>query len=183
MGQLMRRQLKEHQRVDQSFEGIYVPRFYTDLCSAEVLVMEHVNGVFVSDVREMRKVDRLPMARVMVKFFGAIILLDGRFPTDPHGGSILVRCVNGRCQLALVDFAQVRQIGKDAQRAFARIVLALAGGKRDELKSELQSAGVALQSCGHPCHALAGASLFDTGMGAACSLGRRQGGRENARQS
>lgn len=106
----MRRSLKSHK--------IYVPKVFAKYCTARVLVMEFVQGVFVSDYIHVatnepeklpawEKENRIKPPAVGRKLFFSHmrqVLEDNLFHCDLHPGNILLTRNNG---LVLIDFGAI----------------------------------------------------------------------------
>jgi ubiquinone biosynthesis protein len=97
-------------RLRESFASVpnllYVPKVYWELSTRQVLVMERISGIKISDIpalvaagRDRHKVS-LNSARAMIKQ----ILEDGFFHADPHAGNYLI--MPGEV-IGLVDFGKV----------------------------------------------------------------------------
>lgn len=61
---------------------------------------------------------------------GYEIFVDGSFNGDPHPGNILL-LEDGR--LGLIDYGQVKHISREHRVHLAKLVVALAGGSRDDI--------------------------------------------------
>lgn len=71
---------------------LLVPEVYWDFCSSEVMVMEWMNGVPISQVDKLRQqgIDIPKLARAGVTIFFTQVFRDGFFHADMHPGNILV---------------------------------------------------------------------------------------------
>jgi ubiquinone biosynthesis protein len=71
---------------------VLIPEMYWDLCHPEVIVMERMNGVPISQVERLRNagVDIRQLARDGVTIFFTQVFRDGFFHADMHPGNILV---------------------------------------------------------------------------------------------
>ena len=71
---------------------VLIPEMHWDLCAPEVIVMERMHGVPVSQVDRMRSlgVDLPKLARDGVNMFFTQVFRDGYFHADLHPGNILV---------------------------------------------------------------------------------------------
>ena len=69
-----------------------VPEVYWDYCTAEVMVMERMSGIPISQVQTLREqgVDIARLARYGVEIFFTQVLRDGFFHADMHPGNIFV---------------------------------------------------------------------------------------------
>ncbi|MBI5275531.1 MAG: ubiquinone biosynthesis regulatory protein kinase UbiB [Burkholderiales bacterium] len=71
---------------------VLIPEMYWDLCQPEVIVMERMNGVPISQAERLRAagVDIPQLARDGVTIFFTQVFRDGFFHADMHPGNILV---------------------------------------------------------------------------------------------
>ncbi|MEW5891517.1 MAG: ubiquinone biosynthesis regulatory protein kinase UbiB [Pseudomonadota bacterium] len=69
-----------------------VPEVYWDYCTSEVMVMQWMDGVPISQVDELRRrnIDIPKLARAGVEIFFTQVFRDGFFHADMHPGNILV---------------------------------------------------------------------------------------------
>lgn len=67
------------------------------------------------------------------------IFVDGAFNGDPHPGNILL-CPDGR--LGLIDYGQVKRITMEQRMQYARLIVALARGTRDDVIDRYIDLGV-----------------------------------------
>lgn len=76
---------------------LLVPEIYWDYCSTQVMVMERMYGISVSQVDELRKagVDIPRLARNGVEIFYTQVFRDGFFHADMHPGNVQV-AANGQ---------------------------------------------------------------------------------------
>lgn len=70
-----------------------VPEVYWDYCTAEVMVMDRMDGIPVSQIERLREagVDVRRLAATGVEIFFTQVFRDGFFHADMHPGNILVR--------------------------------------------------------------------------------------------
>ena len=73
-------------------EDVLIPEMFWDFCHAEVMVMERMNGVPISQLERLRAagVDIPKLARDGVMIFFAQVFRDGFFHADMHPGNIQV---------------------------------------------------------------------------------------------
>jgi len=79
----------------RNFEGsalLAVPEVYWDYCTPEVMVMQWMDGVPISQIDELRRrgIDIPRLARAGVEIFFTQVFRDGFFHADMHPGNILV---------------------------------------------------------------------------------------------
>ncbi len=100
---------------------VYVPKVYRDMTTSQVITMEYVNGIKVSDTATLKAAGldtRLITAR------GANLTLkqvfhNGFFHADPHPGNIFVLPGNIIC---LVDFGMVGTVDRQTRENFVDLL-------------------------------------------------------------
>lgn len=83
----------------RNFQGsgdLYIPTIYWQLTAERVLVMEHVEGVPVKDIPELKRrgVDLERLARRGIRVFYSQVFRDNLFHADMHPGNLLVDTTN-----------------------------------------------------------------------------------------
>ncbi len=102
----LRREAANASRLRANFEGsdlLYVPRVFWDLTRREVMVMERVHGIPISNVEALKRagVDMRRLAHNGVEIFFTQAFRDGFFHADMHPGNIFV---SPEGQYRAVDF-------------------------------------------------------------------------------
>jgi ubiquinone biosynthesis protein len=116
------------ERFARNFAGdttIRLPRVVWPLTTPEILTMEFIDGVKVSDLEGARElgIDRREVARRGADATLKQILLHGLFHADPHPGNVLVLPGNVIC---LLDFGIVGRLDARARDRILGLVRALA---------------------------------------------------------
>jgi ubiquinone biosynthesis protein len=114
----------------RNFQGsdlLYVPEVYWDLCRDDVMVMERIHGVLISDVAELRQrganIQRL--AENGVHIFFTQVFRHNFFHADMHPGNIFVRLEDPEHpRYAAVDFGIVGTLDARDQHYLAENFLA-----------------------------------------------------------
>jgi predicted unusual protein kinase regulating ubiquinone biosynthesis (AarF/ABC1/UbiB family)/nucleotide-binding universal stress UspA family protein len=70
-----------------SFPRLDVPRLYRDYCTDRLLVMEEVQGVFISEAPEGEA--RREAARQLLESYYRQVMAEGFFHADPHPGNLM----------------------------------------------------------------------------------------------
>lgn len=113
-------------KIKQNMErkGIVVPSVYDDYSSKNVLTMEYVPGIKVTNIEELDKVgiDRQKLVIDVHKVFFTMLLRHSIFHADPHPGNISVTD-DGR--LILYDYGMVGKIDDETRLRLIRLYLAL----------------------------------------------------------
>jgi predicted unusual protein kinase regulating ubiquinone biosynthesis (AarF/ABC1/UbiB family) len=99
-----------HQRF-QSIHGLKIPRVYPELCTSQVLVMEWVDAVRITDVDfiDKHQINREELAQRLFRVFLPQWLEPGVFHADPHAGNVLIKSDG---TLVLLDYGMVGEISK-----------------------------------------------------------------------
>ncbi len=117
-------------RLQRNFENsplLYVPKVFDDLSSVNVLVMERVKGVPISDLATLREhgTDLKKLAERGVETFFSQVFNDNFFHADMHPGNIFVDVSDpANPSYIAVDCAIIGQLTKEDQAYLARNILA-----------------------------------------------------------
>lgn len=100
---------------------VHVPRVYTRVSTARVLVMEFVEGIKVSQIE---RIDAAGMDREQIVVHGADLILEqvlihGFFHADPHPGNVFVLPDHVIC---LLDFGIVGAVDRETREEFVDLV-------------------------------------------------------------
>lgn len=114
---------------------LVIPKVYSDLSTTQVLTMERLRGVKLSDVDAVRGmgVDTRELLQKGMDCFFQSMLKDGFFHGDPHGGNILV-LPDGR--MGLIDFGLVGRLSDKAKDSLVGMFVALLAQDYDMLVLE-----------------------------------------------
>jgi ubiquinone biosynthesis protein len=109
----------------RNFEGspdLYVPMVYWDYCRKRVMVMERINGIQVTDMKQLEaeEVNLEALSRKGVEIFFTQVFQHNYFHADMHPGNIFV--ARGHAQdpkYIAVDFGIMGSLSKSDQRYLA----------------------------------------------------------------
>jgi ubiquinone biosynthesis protein len=81
-----------------TLEGVHIPRVFPEYLTSQVMVMEFVEGVKISEVDaiDAAGLDRTVVAGNALRAVVKQLLIDGFFHADPHPGNVLVDLQTGR---------------------------------------------------------------------------------------
>jgi ubiquinone biosynthesis protein len=102
---------------------VRIPRIFRELSTANVLVMEWLDGVKIRDSKNLLDsigVDRSEVARRLLRSVLRQIMVEGVFHADPHPGNVLI-LRDGTP--ALIDFGSVGRLDAAQQAAMRRMLL------------------------------------------------------------
>lgn len=125
--------------------SIVVPRPIGELSTKRVLTMTRIDGERLTSwlaraTAEGRLDDRDRLLGELVGEVAQQILVRGQVHADPHPGNFLVTPTG---ELALLDFGCMLELAKHERAAYARLVLAIAGGYHSAAATELATLGFA----------------------------------------
>jgi ubiquinone biosynthesis protein len=118
-------------QLKRNFTGshlLYVPEVYWDYCRVNVMVMERIHGVPISDMERLRAAgtDFKKLAENGVQIFFTQVFRHNFFHADMHPGNIFVLIDNpAEPRYAAVDFGIVGSLAPSDQQYLARNFLAV----------------------------------------------------------
>ena len=132
------------ERFAESFkdiEEIYIPKVYWQFTSKSVLVMEHIEGIKMDNVAEIRRhgIDPQEVAMIGLRSFSRQLMDVGIFHADPHPGNTLVM-YDGR--VSLVDFGIVGYLDEETMLQIANVFLGFAEHDYDLVMEAFEAAGL-----------------------------------------
>ncbi|WP_316571621.1 AarF/ABC1/UbiB kinase family protein [Neobacillus sp. YIM B06451] len=106
-------------------EKIKVPEIFWDYTTSNILTMEKIDGIKITDVnvKVADKKKRRELADLLVQAFVTQILREGFFHGDPHPGNMLYMERTG--QLAFIDFGQVGRLSGRMRYETASMMIGL----------------------------------------------------------
>ncbi len=116
--------LKKIKQDMESNDKVIVPSVYDDYSSKNVLTMEYLPGIKVTNVQELdeKGVDREQLVIDVHKVFFTMLLKHSLFHADPHPGNI---SVTDDGKLILYDYGMVGRINNETRYKLIRLYLAL----------------------------------------------------------
>ena len=129
-----------------AFTGsVVVPQPVAELSSKRVLTMSRIDGERLTAwlermTAEGKLAERDKLLGDLVGEIAAQILVRGQVHADPHPGNFLVTEAG---ELALLDFGCMLELRKPERAAYARLVVAIAGGNHAAAGTELATLGFA----------------------------------------
>lgn len=92
-----------------SVPGVQVPTVYRTLSTARVLTMQFVKGVKISKIDAVDPaIDRVDLARTLMRAMMKQIIVDGFFHADPHPGNLFIAPESGL--ITFLDFGLVGEL-------------------------------------------------------------------------
>ena len=159
--------------VARQFDGlghkIRVPRSIPSLVTSKLLVMDFIDGIPITKMKDhvgfqnLSEATRRLAARTILskvsEAYGRMILLDGLFQADGHPGNILV--MKGG-KIGLIDYGQSKKLPDKYRAPFARMVLALEKKDNEAISKALDNLGVVTSKEDIPLKARLAWGMFDT---------------------
>ncbi|WP_294538845.1 2-polyprenylphenol 6-hydroxylase [uncultured Rhodoblastus sp.] len=102
-------------------DDFLVPRVDWDHCAREVMTLEWIDGIALSDVEALRRsgVDPARLGRTLIQSFLRHAVRDGFFHADMHPGNLFLTNAG---RLAAVDFGIMGRLGTKERRFLAEIL-------------------------------------------------------------
>ncbi|MEM5788237.1 MAG: AarF/UbiB family protein, partial [Syntrophobacteraceae bacterium] len=128
---------KNFEEVDE----IYIPAVYWEYTTRSVLVMEHIDGMKMDQVEQIRAsgIDPKEVAMIGLRSFSRQLMKYGFFHADPHPGNTIVM-YDGR--VSLVDFGITGYLDEEMMRRIANLFLGYAEHDYDMIMEALMDAGL-----------------------------------------
>ena len=117
-------------------DNILVPRIYKRLSSKEILTMEYLPAIKITDVSTINNYE---LSTNLMKSFVLMVLNDGYIHCDPHPGNI---GINDGGKIVLYDFGMVKRFDVNIKEYFRRIVFALMNRSGTELMEFMLTSGI-----------------------------------------
>ena len=125
----------------EDVKEIYIPAVHWDYTTRSVLVMEHIDGMKMDQVEEIRAagIDPKEVALIGLRSFSRQLMLYGFFHADPHPGNTIVM-YDGR--VSLVDFGITGCLDEEMMRQIANLFLGYAEHDYSMVMDALMEAGL-----------------------------------------
>ena len=122
-------------------DELYIPKVDWQLTARSVLVMEHINGIKMDQIDEIREngIDPKEIAMIGLRSFSRQLMEFGLFHADPHPGNTIVM-YDGR--VSLVDFGIIGYLDEETMMQLANIFLGFAEHDYSMIMEALEDAGL-----------------------------------------
>ena len=116
------------------------PKLYSELTTAQVLVMEYIDGYSVSDTHtlEQEGYDLVEIGEKLADNYVRQIMQDGFFHADPHPGNLRIR--GGK--IVWLDMGMMGRLTPRDKSLIAKAVKAIARGNNSELVDVILALGI-----------------------------------------
>lgn len=125
----------------KNIDEIYIPKVHWDYTTKSILVMEHIDGMKMDQVSDIRAhgIDPKEIAMIGLRSFSRQLMEFGFFHADPHPGNTIVM-YDGR--VSLVDFGITGYLDEEMMRQIANLFLGYAEHDYDMVMEALLDAGL-----------------------------------------
>ena len=122
----------------------YVPIIYDEFSNNNVLCMEFIDGIKVTDKNELlnNKINPVVVSEVGLRLFVSQILDYGFFHADPHAGNILVK-KDGK--VVFIDFGAVGKIQPNDKEILESLIVAFVAKNSNKIVRSLKKMAVSYE--------------------------------------
>lgn len=115
----------------------YVPEVYEDYCNNQILTMEYIDGIKITDVQQLKKhnFDIKKLSEDGYRLFVSQILDYGFFHADPHAGNIMV---DKQGRIVFIDFGAVGSIPDGDRTLLEGLIVNFMAKKPDKIVRNLK---------------------------------------------
>lgn len=107
-----------------SIPDVVIPKVYRSHTTRRILTLEKIEGIRVNDAKALDSagIDRKQVVTVGAKAFFKMVMLDGLFHGDLHGGNLFILPGN---RVAMVDFGMVGRLSEKFRGYLANMMISL----------------------------------------------------------
>lgn len=122
----------------------YIPIVYDEFSNNNVLCMEFIDGIKVTDKAELLRhnIDPVKISEVGLRFFVSQILDYGFFHADPHAGNILVK---KDVRVVFIDFGAVGKIQPNDKEILESLIVAFVAKNSNKIVRSLKKMAVSYE--------------------------------------
>ncbi|KPH13114.1 AarF/ABC1/UbiB kinase family protein [Chryseobacterium sp. ERMR1:04] len=122
----------------------YVPKIYEDFCNNNVLCMEFIDGIKVTDKAGLlaNNIDPVKISEVGLRLFVSQILDYGFFHADPHAGNILVK-KDGK--VVFIDFGAVGKIQANDKEILENLIVSFVAKNAHKIVRSLKKMAISYE--------------------------------------
>lgn len=134
------RHLQEFRRLFEDDGSVHIPQPYPEMSTKQVLVMERLDGVPLTERDRLLESDHDPerIARRGARIYMEMIFLHGVYQADPHPGNFVVMDDD---VVGLLDFGMVGRLDEQLREDIEEILLAVSAGDASHLTSIIHRVG------------------------------------------
>lgn len=122
----------------------YVPKVYEEFCNNNILCMEFIDGIKVTDTAVLlaNDIDPVPISEAGLRLFVSQILDYGFFHADPHAGNILVT-KDGK--IVFIDFGAVGKIPPNDKEVLENLIVSFVAKNPHKIVRYLKKMAISYQ--------------------------------------
>lgn len=122
----------------------YVPKIYEEFCSNNILCMEYVEGIKITNKESLLEngIDPVKISEVGLRLFVSQILDYGFFHADPHAGNILIKKVG---KVVFIDFGAVGTIQPNDKEILEQLIVAFVSRNAQKIVKNLKKMAVSYE--------------------------------------
>lgn len=119
----------------------YVPKIYEEFCSNNILCMEYIDGIKITDKEQLfaNDIDAVQVSEVGIRLFVSQILDYGFFHADPHAGNILV---TKDAKIVFIDFGAVGKIQPNEKEILESLIVAFVSKNASKIVKNLKKMAI-----------------------------------------
>ena len=132
--------MKTFSKNNENVVFVASPKLYSELTTAQVLVMEYIDGYSVSDTHKLEQegYDLVEIGEKLADNYVRQIMQDGFFHADPHPGNLRIR--GGK--IVWLDMGMMGRLTPRDKSLIAKAVKAIARGNNSELVDVILALGI-----------------------------------------
>ncbi|QBO58670.1 AarF/UbiB family protein [Chryseobacterium salivictor] len=122
----------------------YVPKIYEEFCSNNILCMEFIDGIKITNKQELLEngIDPVKISEVGLRVFVSQILDYGFFHADAHAGNVLVK-KDGK--IVFIDFGAVGKIQPNDKEILEQLIVAFVSKNAAKIVKYLKKMAVSYE--------------------------------------
>lgn len=122
----------------------YVPKIYEEFCNNNVLCMEFIDGIKVTDKAGLlaNNIDPVKVSEIGLRLFVSQILDYGFFHADPHAGNILVK-KDGK--VVFIDFGAVGKIQANDKEILENLIVSFVAKNAHKIVRSLKKMAISYE--------------------------------------
>ena len=126
------------------FPQFCTPRVLDEYTTRGVICTEFFDGYKITNFKVMKEleIDRREVLEVILNAFTKMMYEDGIFQSDPHPGNLLFRMHEGKVQVCLLDFGQVKILPREFHAKLLKAAFAFLSRDVDKFLPELINLGI-----------------------------------------
>ena len=134
----------QFERNFKGYKETYIPKVFDEFSNNNVLCMEFIDGIKVTDVEELRRhdIDPVKISELGLKLFVSQILDFGFFHADPHAGNMMVTR-DGK--MVFIDFGAVGKIQPNDKEILENMIVAFVAKNPQKIVKYLKKMAVSYE--------------------------------------